>query len=223
MLSDIFVISGDLRYTHKEWHNRNKIRTANNSNGWIWLTVPVRNKPNDSICEVAIDNSKNWQLTHWRSMILNYCKTPFFKHYESFFEGIYSKKWEKLSDLNEAIIMYILKELDINIDIEIIHKSAHLSIEGKKTDFIIDLCKELDADTYLAGMGGRQYLEEQQFREENLTLLYQDFHHPIYYQRAEPFIPNISVVDLMFNLGNEKSRQIILKSGGMSPAGASNC
>lgn len=215
MQSDIFVFCDHLQYVKKEYHNRNRIRTLQKD--WMWLTVPIHSTEPlfQKIMDVKIDNSNNWGKNHWVNIISNYAKSPFFGYYKSFFEELYQKKWEKLVDLNETIIMYILKELRINVKIV---KGSDLHLEGKKTDLLIDTCKKLNADSYLSGIGGYEYLEEQKFKENNITLFYQNFHHPIYPQRYEPFIPNMSVIDLLFNMGSEKSRKIILDSGGMTSA-----
>jgi len=206
--SDIFVLLDHVQYVDKEWQNRNKIREPNN--GWIWLTVPTQNKHTlQKINEVIIENSADWQRHHWNLIKNSYGKSPFFEHYRDFFEDVYLKKWVKLFDLNETIITYILRELDIKTKIV---RSSDLNIEGKKTDMLIDMCKKANAKAYLSGVGGYNYLDEQKFERNNITLFYQDLHHPIYNQRFEPFIPNMSVIDLMFNLGSEESRKIILNS-----------
>ena len=217
MQSDLFILLDNVQYVKKEWHNRNRIREHNK--GWMWLTVPIYRKPGfQKINEVIIDNSRNWQKRHWKSILTAYQKSPFFELYEAFFEDVYSKNWEKLIEINETIIRYIINELDIQTPIV---KGSTLQLEGKKTDFIIDICKKTNSDTFLSGIGGHQYLDERKVKESNIMLLYQDFQHPIYSQRFEPFVPNLSVIDLMFNLGNEDSRKQIIRSGRTIPAGVS--
>ena len=181
----------------------------------MWLTVPVHRKPSfQQINEVMIDNSKNWRDVHWKSIQTAYGRTPCFHQYAGFFEDVYLTSWEKLINLNETIIRYIVNTLGIQTPII---KGSTLQLEGKKTDLLIDMCNKTQSDTYLSGIGGRQYLDEEKFEEHGITLAYQDFRHPIYRQRFEPFIPNMSVIDLLFNRGNDDSRRIILNSGGMTP------
>jgi len=209
MNCDIFELTDHVQYTKKEWQNRNKIRTTK---GWMWLTVPVLNKykHEQKINEVRIDNDKKWSDKHWKSLQLNYKKSPFFHEYRDFFDNIYSKKWERLVDLNITIIRYLFEQLDIRAKII---RSSELNIEENKTGMIIEMCKKLNADTYLSGMGGVAYLQESKFKEKDIRLIYQNFKHPIYDQRFTPFISNLSTIDLMFNYGSEKSRDIILNSG----------
>ena len=217
MQSDLFVLLDNVQYVKREWHNRNKIREY--TKGWMWLTVPVHRKMGfQQIKEITIDNSKNWRAVHRKSIQAAYGRTPYFHQYAGFFEDVYSMNWEKLIDLNETIITYIVNALDIQTKIV---KGSTLKLVGKKTDLLIDMCKKTQSDTYLSGIGGRQYLDEEKFEEHGITLAYQDFHHPTYRQQNEPFIPYLSVIDVLFNLGNENSRKLILSSGRMIPAGAS--
>ena len=216
MQCDVFELTDHVKYVKKEWQNRNRIRTKDD---WIWLTVPTftKNKDRQTIREAMINNANNWQSKHWKSLLLNYRKAPFFKQHEEFFTGLYSRKWAKLIDLNLAIITYLFQELDINVKVI---RSSDLDIHGNGTDMIIEMCRKLNAKTYLSGIGGRTYLDEAKFKEHNVTLMYQDFYHPTYRQLFEPFIPSMSIIDVLFNMGNEDSRKIILSSGRMIPAGA---
>jgi len=205
------VLFDDLKYKRKEWQNRNKIVDLNK--GWMWLTVPVNSTSLTKLNEVRIDTSINWQKKHWNAIMTNYNKTFFFKHYKNFFKKVYSRRWDILVNLNKTIIMYILKELKIQTKIV---ESSKLNLEDKKTNLIIKMCKQLRADCYLSGKSGHEYLDEQKFSENGVTLLYQDFFPSVYPQRITPFIPNMSVIDLMFNMGNKESRRLILESGSIT-------
>ncbi len=75
---------------------------------------------------------------------------------------------------------------------------------------LIDICKKTKADTYLTGQGGKLYMNMKRFEEANIKVIFQEFEHPTYPQlfKEAGFIPNLSVVDLLFNCG-EKSLDII--------------
>ncbi|MCM8800406.1 MAG: WbqC family protein [Candidatus Omnitrophica bacterium] len=208
--SDAFVFLDTVQYKAGEFQNRNKIRIKD---GWMWLTVPVisKGKARQRICDVIIDNSVNWPRRHLRSLEIWYGSSPFFDNYYHFFKDTYSKRWERLSELCVHIINYILKELSINTPI---YFESDLDIKKTGTERIIQICKALRADTYLSGIGGKAYLEEERFKEAKIRLVYQDFVHPVYHQRfclsEEDFIPNMSILDLLFNEG-ANSRNILLR------------
>lgn len=209
MLADKFIFVDHIQFNKKSWQNRNKIRTKD---GEQWLTVPVysKNKFEQKIRDVEIDNTERWKKKHLRSIILNYQKAPYFKEYIDFFKDVYSREWIKLSKLNEKIIRYLLKILDINIKI---YNSSALKLDGKKTDLLIDLCNVFKADAYLSGSGGKGYIDEAKFQKAGIKNYFREMKHPIYKQLFKPFIPNMSVIDIIFNLGAEKSREIIYKCG----------
>lgn len=208
--ADTFILADHLQFSKKDFLNRNRIRTHANASGWSWLTVPVllHGKGYQKINEIEIDNSIDWAKKHWQLIYFNYKRTPFFNVYGNFFEKLYQEKWQKLTDLNETIIDYIRKELDIKTTLI---KSSDYNFKGQKTDLIVELCKEFKADTYFSGMGGKLYIEAEKLKENDIQLIFSDFKHPIHPQRFEPFVENLSAIDLLFNCG-KNSKEIILKA-----------
>jgi len=202
MESDVFVFLDDVKYEKKQWHNRNKIRT---SQGSMWLSVPVKSNSGDSLNEVTIDNSINWSKYHKKSIKLNNSKCSFFKEYFFPLEKILDKKYDLLIDLNIEVIQYIIKCLELNTQTTF---SSELKIEKKGSDRILDICKKLNADIYLSGALGTDYLNLDDFTKNDITVLFQNFHQPVYKQCFEPFIPNMTTIDLLFNEG-KKSIQIL--------------
>ena len=197
--SDVFVFLDNVQYKKREFQNRNKIRTKE---GWLWLTVPVITKGRftQKMKEVLIDNTSNWHKKHWQSIEMNYSKAKYFNEYKEFFKSLYEKEWDKLIDLNVFIIKYINELLNIKIPV---YYESDLNIEGEKTTRIINICKKLNADTYLSGIGGKEYLIEEEFIKTGIKLIYQNFKHPVYTQVYPGFEPFMSIVDLLFNCGKE--------------------
>lgn len=209
--SDSFVFLDNVDYKGREYQNRNRIRTKK---GWIWLTVPVVSKGlgRQKIRDIKIDNSFPWQRKHLNSIRSWYGNSEYFNEYFPAFKDLYARSWERLADLNLKIIYYMLEKLSIE---KTLHLESSLDIRGTKTDRIIEICKKLNADTYLSGSGGRAYLEEDKIARAGLKLIYQDFVHPVYEQQfvsdKNDFIPYMSIADLLFNEGPH-SREIL--SGG---------
>jgi hypothetical protein len=211
---DCFVFLDEVQYKEREFQNRNKIRTKN---GWMWLTVPVLKNEvaYPDIDKVYIDNHQDWAARHWKAIRTNYARAPYFKRYCSFFEELYKKEWQRLIDLNIYIIHHFNKLLGLDRPI---HLESELGIKTTRTQRIIDICRVLKADTYLSGIGGKAYLEEGVFNENNIKLLYQEFQHPQYRQCYEPFIPLMSVIDLLFNHGEDSAKILFAqKDSGNKP------
>lgn len=209
--SDAFVFLDCVQYKEREFQNRNKIRTKD---GWIWLTVPVVTKGlgRQNIPDVKIDNSFPWRKEHLGSISAWYGRAPFFGKYFPFFEEVYGREWEALCDINIHMIKYILKELFI---LTPVYFESKCDIKSKKTDRIIEICGKLKSDTYLSGIGGKEYLEAEKFTASGIKLIYQDFKHPAYRQQFMKdngdFIPYMSILDLLFNEGPRSGE--ILASG----------
>lgn len=196
---DQFVLVDHVQFLKKSFQNRNSIRSKT---GKLLLTVPVltKGRPTQRIDEVLINNGEIWARKHWRSIHLNYRGYPFFKDHQDFFEDVFTRRWERLVDLNGSIISYLMK--CFGIERPLLY-SSHYAISGWKTDMLIDLCMKLGADTYVSGWGAKAYVEVEKFRQHALTHRFVRFVHPTYTQSDEPFIPGLSAIDLLFNYGPE--------------------
>jgi hypothetical protein len=203
---DSFVFLDNVQYKTREFQNRNRIRT---DKGWMWLTVPVVTKDGCRIrmADVEIDNTMPWQRKHLGSIKTSYATAPYFKEYYGFFEDTFQRQWLKLSDLNVHITRFVMGQLSITTPIVF---ESELNVITPKTQRIIDICRKMNADIYLSGVGAKEYLEESLFPEQRITLYYQHFDHPEYKQCFEPFMPYMSVIDLLFNHG-PASKDILLK------------
>src|SRR5207302_5906181 len=82
-------------------------------------------------------------------------------------------------------------------------KSSTLGVELTKADRLIEICRRLGADTYLSGHGAKKYQDEAQFHAQGLRLFYSDFAPSPYRQLWGDFLPGLSVLDALFNLGRD--------------------
>jgi len=218
-MCDIFVIVDTVQYVKRGpfgWINRNKIRTKD---GWVWLTVPVlsKGKFTQDIIDTMVDNSKPWAHKHWRSIEVEYQKAPYFAEHKDYFKSLYEQKWDKLSDLNESIIRYLISAFGIKVEIT---KTSVIGAQGKGDELIIDMCKRLDADSYVHGKHGKDYIDPAKFVDNKINCIYQEFTHPVYKQLHalnqsgsghESFMPEMAAIDLLFNHGPESLK--IIKGG----------
>ncbi len=200
--SDIFVFLDDVQFEKNDWDNRNKIRT---SDGSMWLTVPIVHNFGQKLTEVRIVNDEEWNKKHLKAIQINYQKAPFFDTYWDEIKKILDKKWDKLIDLNYEFIQYFLSKLEIKNEIV---KSSDLKIDTNGSEKLLKICKKLNADMYLSGELGKNYLDEEIFKQENIKIVYEKYEHPKYFQVYNPFLPNMSIIDLLFNEG-EKSSELI--------------
>ena len=195
---DEFIFHDDLQYTKNDWRNRNKILT---NQGDRWLTIPVGTNEHRLIQEVRIKDHI-WQKKHWNLLELFYKKSPFFDIYRDYFEDIYLyRTWEYLSELNQHLIKHISKAfLGIKTTFT---TSSDYTASGKKQTKVLELLKESGADCYVSGSAAKSYIEEDDFRQAGIKLIWKDYSgYPEYPQQFEPFVHNVSILDLLFNVGN---------------------
>jgi hypothetical protein len=197
--ADVFVMLDHVQYRKNYFQNRNRIRAAN---GALWLTVPVLTKGNadQAINEVQINNqgSPRWKEKCWTSIAQHYRKAKYWPLHEGFFDRLYKADWTRLVEINEAIIRHMLDAF--SIDVKIV-KSSELNVKGNRGDLLLDICQKVGASVYLSGVSGRDYLSVKTFTDAGVRVQFQEFHHPIYKQLCEPFLPAMSAIDLLFNYG----------------------
>jgi hypothetical protein len=194
--ADVFVILDNVQFKKNEWQNRNRIKTAQ---GHQWITVPVLYRFPEKINEVRINNKANWGRKHLQALITNYSKSTYFDNYKSFFEDIFSRSWDRLVDINIEIIRFLISALDLNTKLVI---ASDLKLREEPTERLIDICKMLDGNRYLAGKDGNKYMNLELFEQEGIDVIFQDFKHPVYHQLFGDFEPCMSAIDLLFNCGD---------------------
>ncbi len=197
--ADVFVMLDHVQYRKNYFQNRNRIRA---SEGAVWVTVPVLTKghADQAINEVQINNqgSPRWKEKCWASIAQHYRKAQYWSLHEGFVDRLYKTNWTRLVEINEAIIRHLLNAF--SIDVKIV-KSSELNVKGNRGDLLLDICRKVGASVYLSGVSGRDYLDEKAFTDAGILVRFQEFHHPIYKQLYEPFLPAMSAIDLLSNYG----------------------
>lgn len=210
--SDIYVVFDHVQFVKKSWQQRNRIKTPN---GVIWLTIPVQKDSRETrICDVKISyDNENSLEKHWKTIEFAYQKAPYFKDYRDVFEKIYSKKYILLRDLNMEIVRVVCDILGIKTKI-IFSSEINLNEENMgKEEKIINLCKKTGIKHLYDAKGAEDFLDESLFKKEGISIIFQEFNHPVYNQLYGDFIPYLSVLDLLFNEG--ENSLAIVKSGKM--------
>ncbi len=199
-LADTFVYLDDVQYDRRGWRNRNRIRGPN---GAVWLTVPVVQKGRYSqlLNETQIDNSVDWKQKHLKSFKHFYSKSAFFAEVYSIIENILSRHWDRLIDLDIEFIDRFNTYLDIRT--KTVCASTYNVGNPDKTGRLVEICEKAGIDEYISGPLCEDYMDYAQLNKAGITLYLHEYTHPEYTQRFDPFIPYLSIVDLLFNQGRE--------------------
>ncbi len=203
---DTFVFLDTVQFSKRSWQQRNQIKTPN---GPIWLTIPTINKGkrDQLIKDTFINKDEKFASKHLKSIINNYSKAKFFdSESEPIFE-IINSNYELIADLNISLITLICKQLNINTKFI---RSSSIKCSLKKDELLAFICQEINATEYISPPGSKNYLESSvAFERINLPIKYFEFNHPIYNQLWGEFLPNMSIVDFLFNCGKNTKDLLI--------------
>jgi hypothetical protein len=194
---DEFIFYDDVQYTKNDWRNRNIIKTIS---GPKWITIPVRQLCLDQkILETKTLNDA-WRRKHWNMIKSNYVRAPFFDNFRDIFEDLYlNKKEVLLCQINYSFIKTINSILGIKTKLS---SSVDYKLTDGKTKRLVDLCKQAGATENLSGPAAKNYIDENLFKEENIKLSWIDYAgYREYSQLNSPFIHEVSIIDLIFNHG----------------------
>lgn len=202
---DEFVFFEDVDYTQRDWRNRNKIPTPN---GEIWLTVPVNKAERGTkIKDITINHNTDWQRKHYLTLKGNYKKAPYYKENEKLLGEIYlNHRWDKLSEMNIFITQRLSELFGINTKFT---NSTDLHTDGVKDDKLIEICQKLNATHYLSGPAAKNYINNDKFKKAGITLSYMLYdNYPEYQQLYGCFNHHVSVLDVLFNCGDDAPKYI---------------
>jgi len=213
LVADGFVLLDDVQFPlGGSWVNRNRLK---NDQGELWLTVPVwkRGRSLQRIDAVEICYDEGWQKKHLLSLEHAYKHAPYWKEHEGFFREIFSARWQRLLELNLAILDYL--RLQLGIDRPFLLSSA-FALTSTGSQRLAELCRAVGATAYLTVVSSKKYLDEDIFRRSGIQLLYYAFEPPVYPQLWGEFRANLSVVDLLLTCG-PKSAHLIRPAGRLLP------
>jgi hypothetical protein len=196
--ADLFIVLDHVQFERGNYQNRTRVRVNGAPH---WLTVPVeQHSQKERIADKRVENRLDWARAHFETLRRAYAGAGYFNRYAADLRAIYSTQWERLADLNDALLEILRRAFDIRTPLV---KSSTLGVGGQKSELVLNLCRAVGAKALLVGLGGsREYLDRAAFAEAGIELRFQEFTHPQYVQRgAGPFTPGLSAVDLLFNCG----------------------
>jgi hypothetical protein len=200
--SNIFLFLSGVAYQKKAWINRTLVKLNNFKSAY--LTIPVKDIHLNTIIKDVQINDHNWKFKHLKTLELNYKKK---KGFDSFFPVLHRVLSIKSNFLIDYTIPAMVEIINIFKIKTIIKTDDELFFKEKGTDLLIEITKKLKGDTYLSGIGSKNYVNESIFKKNNIMHLINNFSHPIYKQKGS-FLPNMSIIDLIFNEGIEEANNI---------------
>ena len=208
--ADVFVILDNVPYRKNYFQNRNKII---GSNGVQYIGIPTVNVGHIdgtiATTRIALQGNANWKNKYLNTIRMSYGKYPFFSEVYPVLEQAILLDTEYLADINILIFQSFAERMGFNPKYI---RASTLEVKGAKSDLILDICRCLNADTYIAGPSGRDYLNMQSFSDAGIKVLFNDYNHPEYPQKKTiEFVPYMSALDLFMNCGFEAGKKIIIE------------
>jgi len=195
---DEFILHDDIQYTKQDWRNRNRIKLAT---GPRWLTIPVTLSSHQQRIDETTVADPGWAAQHRAILRQAYRTAPFFGEVGPEIEACYDRCSDepRLSAINAILLSAVCRLLGIDTRIT---WSTEYSVTGTRTERVVSLCEQADADVYLSGPRGRDYLDVTLFDAAGIELEYFSYDgYPEYPQPYPPFEHQVTVLDLLYATG----------------------
>lgn len=197
---DCFVFLDDAQYSNVGFTNWNKIKTPQGS---LRLKIPVEQTLGDTIQEVTTKDYLKWKEKHLKTLKMNYAKSKWFQDIYGDIEKTLLIEYTNIAELNIALILFICNKFGLSKKFV---RSSSLGISSGKEERVINICHALGGSIYLSGNGARVYQVKEHFSKQMLELQYSDYHPIIYPQLWGDFLPDLSIIDFLFNHGYDWER-----------------
>jgi hypothetical protein len=206
--ADVFVYLDTVQFARRSWQQRNRIMTAR---GELMLTVPVLSKGlrDQTIRDVRVDpEQRGFWDSHIRSIELAYSKATHGADVVDLLSESFRRGHERLADLTIDLIDRMAAVLELRPRTM---RASDLSATGNKTQLLVAICQHVGATEYLSPTGSHAYLDgDDSFASAGVDLRYHRYVPAEYPQVHDgAFVPYLSVVDLMANVGFTRAREII--------------
>jgi hypothetical protein len=206
-MAEAYVILDAVPFTKNNWQNRNKLVDREGKEFWVTVPVIMKGHTTSTIRNIAIDNAQEWRRKYLGRIEQAYCRHPFYPQYAPDLRAIVMHPHLRLFELNMALIRFLRQAMGISTPIWM---ASELGVSGKQSTLLLDICRKLDADRYLSGPSGRNYLDRELFARAGIGIDFHEFKPPAY--KAEQYVPGLSTLDVLFNHGPQSARIIGLKA-----------
>lgn len=198
--ADLFVLLDNVQFPKESPAARNFIKGKTGEK--VLLTVSVKKSKGafQNYNELELDYSSKWNIKHLNQIKDAYIKAPHFKTYYPELEALLKQQHPNLAAMNIAIIRWALEHLGIDTPVKTASEFDDGSL-GTKNDRNLNICMHFNATAYLSGHGAKKYNDEIIYKEQNIDLMYSDYTSLPYPQINGDFVPNLSVIDALFNCG----------------------
>ena len=199
--ADIFVFLDDVQFskTGGTWSNRVQLLIGGDVR---WLTAAIDRNYSGvrAICEMSYLLANPWRQKALKSIESNYRRHPYFIETMEVVEPLLLNSECNIAEYNIYAVTRLMQEL--GLDVSKLRRSSEFLVEEHSNDLLCSLTVLCGGTTYMCGGGAKGYQDDEVFERRGIDLMYQSFSHPVYMQQGRgEFVPGLSVVDAVMNLG----------------------
>jgi hypothetical protein len=207
---DHFVFYDDVQYTRSGWINRNRIKTNGKP---LLFSMPVTGCKNlPMIKDVTCIASSEWQAKFLRTLWHSYSRAPFYKPVSQLVQTVLSgANGQPISNLAVCSVTEVMNYLGLgaathfHLSSEVFPKDGTLRQAGR----FIDIMRRLDAHNYVNLPGGIGLYKFETFAVEGVNLMFIMNQSADYNQAGAPFLPNLSILDVLMHNSPEQTRSML--------------
>jgi hypothetical protein len=205
---DRFVVADDVTFIKQGWINRNRLLINGSA---AYFTVPLKRHAADALIkDVEIDDGSG---PHWRRTLLKtvanfYRRAPSFDAVYPLVERVIGAPFIRIADMARASLREVSEYLGIAasiVDSSAAYGNAHL----KGQDRVIDTCRAERASDYVNAIGGRELYSPEAFLANGIRLHFICTDAIEYPQFSAPFVPSLSIVDLLMFNTQPEARELL--------------
>lgn len=202
---DAFVIYDNIEFTKSGWIRRNRILNLDRDR---YIVVPVK-KASDYSLVRDLEIAEAFDCKKMLRVIKGaYQSAPYFDHAFPFLEDILAPHHQNLFEYLLCITKSLCAYLDIQTPFYI---SSTISIDHslKAQKKVLALCNALNADEYINPIGGKALYDKRSFAKSGIELSFHCMSDLSYRQFKDPFIPNLSIIDVMMFNSKESMKALL--------------
>lgn len=205
--SDVFVWLDTVQYRKNYFQNRTVVRTRRGEK--LWLTLPVHAPFGTAIERVTVVDPK-WRDRLAKTVEQNYGRTAHFRSCWPEIAKALDAASDALTDIDLRAFEAVLRLLDAG-GVRVVRVGDLGVASEEPTERLVEIVRAVGGTTYVAGKGGRNYLRTEDFEKAGIGVVWQAFDPAAvpYPQTGPDFVPGLSVVDCLFNVGPEEARRLI--------------
>jgi len=204
--ADHFIFLDNVKIEKSSWQTRNRILINDQPS---FITVSIKGSRNQMISDVQINDDTNWRDKHIATLTNIYKKHPFGSWaLDLILPIIGDRSIHLLSELNMRLIKIISRNLKVESQFYV---SSNIPTEGSKSQRLIEICNYFNSTNYYSPKGSMEYIDDENyFSKSGINVFYQNIEIKKYNQfRTNNFVSNLSIIDLMSNLGPDETTNYI--------------